>query len=92
MEIREGRNIIHEDMALNDIVLHAGKSVHMIDFQMKIDGQDVYRQHSDGLIVATRQVQQLMPCLVVAYIIHPSMDAICLDALRITPCLVDRLW
>ena len=25
----------------------------MIDFQMKIDGQDVYRQHSDGLIVAT---------------------------------------
>lgn len=36
MEIREGRKIIHEDMALNDIVLHAGKSVHMIDFQMKL--------------------------------------------------------
>lgn len=53
MEIREGRQIIHEDMALNDVVLHAGKSVHMIDFQMKIDGHDVYRQHSDGLIVAT---------------------------------------
>lgn len=53
MEVREGHKVICEDMALNDVVLHAGKSVHMIDFQMQIDGLDVYRQHSDGLIAAT---------------------------------------
>ncbi len=27
--------VIHEDVALNDIVLHAGKSVHTIDFKLK---------------------------------------------------------
>jgi NAD kinase len=26
---------------------------HMIDFELNIDGQYVYRQHSDGLIVST---------------------------------------
>ncbi|MBR5494105.1 MAG: NAD(+) kinase, partial [Psychrobacter sp.] len=78
MEIREGRKIIHEDMALNDVVLHAGKSVHMIDFQMKIDGHDVYRQHSDGLIVATPTGSTAYALSGGGPIIHPSMDAICL--------------
>ena len=78
MEIREGQNIIHEDMALNDIVLHAGKSVHMIDFQLKIDGHDVYRQHSDGLIVATPTGSTAYALSGGGPIIHPSMDAICL--------------
>lgn len=78
MEIREGRHVLHEDMALNDVVLHAGKSVHMIDFQMKIDGLDVYRQHSDGLIVATPTGSTAYALSGGGPIIHPSMDAICL--------------
>ncbi|WP_227429667.1 NAD(+) kinase [Psychrobacter sp. I-STPA6b] len=77
-EILEGRHVIHEDMALNDVVLHAGKSVHMIDFQMKIDGLDVYRQHSDGLIVATPTGSTAYALSGGGPIIHPSMDAICL--------------
>lgn len=78
MEIREGQNIIHQDMALNDMVLHAGKSVHMIDFQLKIDGHDVYRQHSDGLIVATPTGSTAYALSGGGPIVHPSMDAICL--------------
>lgn len=78
MEIREGKKILHEDMALNDVVLHAGKSVHMIDFQLKIDGLDVYRQHSDGLIVATPTGSTAYALSGGGPIIHPSMDAICL--------------
>lgn len=78
MEIRENRNIIYEDMALNDVVLHAGKSVHMIDFQMQIDGSDVYRQHSDGLIVATPTGSTAYALSGGGPIVHPSMDAICL--------------
>lgn len=77
-EIRDGRKVLHEDMALNDVVLHAGKSVHMIDFQMKIDGLDVYRQHSDGLIVATPTGSTAYALSGGGPIIHPSMDAICL--------------
>lgn len=78
MEIREGRKIIYQDMALNDVVLHAGKSVHMIDFQMRIDGQNVYRQHSDGLIAATPTGSTAYALSGGGPIIHPSMDAICL--------------
>ena len=53
MEVRSKGEIIYEAIALNDVVLHSGKSVHMIDFELNIDGQYVYRQHSDGLIVST---------------------------------------
>lgn len=53
MEIRSKGQSIYEAIALNDIVLHSGRSVHMIDFDLHIDSQYVYRQHSDGLIVST---------------------------------------
>jgi len=53
MEVRSKGETIHDAIALNDVVLHSGKSVHMIDFELNIDGQYVYRQHSDGLIVST---------------------------------------
>lgn len=78
MEIRQGAHVIYEDMALNDIVLHAGKSVHMLDFNLKIDGLDVYRQHSDGLIAATPTGSTAYALSGGGPIVHPSMDAICL--------------
>ena len=53
MEVRTNNETIYDAIALNDVVLHSGKSVHMIDFELSIDGQYVYRQHSDGLIVST---------------------------------------
>ena len=78
MEIRQGAHVIYEDMALNDIVLHAGKSVHMLDFHLKIDGLNVYRQHSDGLIASTPTGSTAYALSGGGPIIHPSMDAICL--------------
>lgn len=78
MEIKQGSHVIYEDMALNDIVLHAGKSVHMLDFNLKIDGLDVYRQHSDGLIAATPTGSTAYALSGGGPIVHPSMDAICL--------------
>lgn len=78
LEIRQDGEIVHQDMALNDVVLHAGKSVHMIDFQLDIDGHDVYRQHSDGLIAATPTGSTAYALSGGGPIVHPSMDAICL--------------
>ena len=78
MEIRQGAHVIYEDMALNDIVLHAGKSVHMLDFHLKIDGLNVYRQHSDGLIVSTPTGSTAYALSGGGPIVHPSMDAISL--------------
>lgn len=70
--------VIHEDVALNDIVLHAGKSVHTIDFKLKINNSDVYRQHADGLIVATPTGSTAYSLSAGGPIIHPTIDAICL--------------
>lgn len=78
MEICQGSHIIYEDMALNDVVLHAGKSVHMLDFNLKIDGLDVYRQHSDGLIVSTPTGSTAYALSGGGAILHPSLDAISL--------------
>ena len=39
--------------ALNDVVLHPGMSVRMMEFELYVDGEFVYSQRSDGLIVAT---------------------------------------
>lgn len=73
---------IYSAMALNDIVLHAGKSVHMIDFELSIDGQYVYRQHSDGLIMATPTGSTAYALSAGGPIMHPSMDAISLVPLN----------
>ncbi len=78
MEIRSKGEIIYEAIALNDVVLHSGKSVHMIDFELKIDGQYVYRQHSDGLIVSTPTGSTAYALSGGGPILHTSMDAIAL--------------
>lgn len=70
--------VFHESFALNDVVLHAGKSVHTIDFQLKINDVDVYRQHADGLIVSTPTGSTAYSLSAGGPIIHPSLNAICL--------------
>ncbi|MBF7682685.1 NAD(+) kinase [Acinetobacter sp. B5B] len=79
LEIRKhDGHAYYKAIALNDIVLHSGKSVHMVDFTLEIDGQFVYRQHSDGLIVATPTGSTAYALSGGGPIIHPSMEAIAL--------------
>ena len=67
--------LTHQDIALNDVVLHAGKSVHMVNFDMSIDDRHVYRQHSDGLILATPTGSTAYALSGGGPIIHPGLDA-----------------
>src|SRR5690554_7658699 len=63
---------------LNDIVLHPGKSTRMIGFELYIEGQFVYSQRSDGLIVATPTGSTAYALSAGGPIMHPRLDAIVL--------------
>jgi NAD+ kinase len=64
--------------ALNDIVLHPGKAVQMIEFALYIDGEFVYNQASDGLIVATPTGSTAYAMSAGGPIMHPKLDALVL--------------
>ena len=64
--------------ALNDVVMHPGKAVRMIEFELFIDGHFVYSQRSDGLIIATPTGSTAYALSGGGPIMHPKLDAITL--------------
>lgn len=64
--------------ALNDVVVHPGKAVRMIEFELFIDDQFVYSQRSDGLIIATPTGSTAYALSGGGPIVHPRIDAITL--------------
>lgn len=82
MEVRRNKQVVGEGAALNDVVLLSGDSVHMIDFELTIDGDFVYSQRSDGLIVATPTGSTAYALSGGGPIMHPKLDAMVLVPLN----------
>lgn len=76
--LKSNGNTIDHGIALNDVVLHAGKTVHMVEFELFIDGHFVYRQRSDGLIISTPTGSTAYALSGGGPIMHPRLDAIVL--------------
>ena len=76
---RDGKSIA-SGLAFNDVVLHPGRAVRMMEFELYIDGSFVYSQRSDGLIVST-------PTGSTAYALSAGGPIMCpeLDALVLVP-------
>lgn len=79
--VRDNQAVLDGD-ALNDVVLHPGRYIRMIDFELYIDGQFVYSQSSDGLIVSTPTGSTAYALSGGGPLMYPSMDAIVLVPLN----------
>jgi NAD+ kinase len=76
--LQRGSEREHLGSALNDVVLHPGKAAQMIEFELFVDGQFVYSQESDGLIVATPTGSTAYALSAGGPIMHPGLDAVVL--------------
>lgn len=74
---REGKSI-DVGSALNDVVLHPGVAAQMIEFELSIDGEFVYNQASDGVIIATPTGSTAYSMSAGGPIMHPKLDALVL--------------
>ncbi len=77
-QIKRDGKLMSESAALNDVVFHSGNSVKMLEFELFIDGDFVYRQRSDGLIISTPTGSTAYALSGGGPIMHPRLDAIVL--------------
>lgn len=75
--VRQGE-VIGSGDALNDVVLHPGQFIHMLEFELYVDGHFVTSQRSDGMIVSTPTGSTAYALSGGGPIMHPKLDAIVL--------------
>jgi NAD+ kinase len=67
---------IGKSNAFNDVVLHSGQAPKMLNFELHVEGEFVYSQRSDGLIVSTPTGSTAYSLSGGGPIMHPKLDAI----------------
>lgn len=65
-------------IALNEVVIHSGAIAQLIEYDLYIDGNFVFRQKSDGLIISSPTGSTAYSLSGGGPIVHPSLDAITL--------------
>ena len=77
-EIHSGGERVFDVLAFNDVVVSKGIKGSMIEFEVLIDGEAIYTQRSDGLIVATPTGSTAYALSSGGPIVHPSLSVMAL--------------
>ena len=77
-EIYSGEDKVFDVLAFNDVAVSKGVKGSLIEFEVHIDKQFIYRQRADGLIVATPTGSTAYALSSGGPIIHPSLEAMAL--------------
>lgn len=77
-EILRGGKRVYHTLALNDVVVNKGDLGRMIEFDLSIDGEFVYTQRSDGMIISTPTGSTAYALSANGPILHPSVGGIAL--------------
>jgi len=78
VKVVRGDRVIGKAEALNDIVVNSGTSAQMIEFELTIDGEFVYRMNADGLILSTPTGSTAYSMSGGGPIMNPALDALVL--------------
>jgi len=78
IEVLRNQAVISSNSAVNEAVLHADKVAHMIEFEAYINGEFVFSQRSDGLIVSTPTGSTAYSLSGGGPILTPDLDAMSL--------------
>jgi NAD+ kinase len=93
-EVHSGEERVFDVLAFNDVVLSKGVKGSMIEFEVRIDGQFIYSQRSDGLIVASPTGSTAYALSSGGPIVHPSLNVmalvpVCPHTLSNRPIVID---
>ncbi len=75
-EAWRGGKKLDSGSALNDVVLQRNQHPRMIEFEMHVQGQFVFRLSADGLVLATPAGSTAYALSAGSAIVHPGLDAI----------------
>ena len=77
-DVLRGEQTVFHTLALNDVVVNKGDLGRMIEFDLAIDGEFVYTQRSDGMIISTPTGSTAYALSSNGPILHPSVSGIAL--------------
>ena len=70
--MRDGE-LIHSSVAVNDVVVARGSGAGMVELKLTVDGQFMYNQRSDGLIISTPTGSTAYALSAGGPLLHPSL-------------------
>lgn len=73
--LREDKEIF-SGLAFNEVVVHRSNISSMVEFEVRIDGEYLYNQRADGLIISTPTGSTAYAMSAGGAIIHPGLDVL----------------